>query len=66
VSQQAAKRRRKQAANGFKHLASICGKAIKGGRPRYPSAMGLSVAQAIARERQQAAREAARKGKKKK
>ena len=31
----AAKRRRRQLAMGNKHLARICGKHIKGGRPIY-------------------------------
>lgn len=61
----AASRRRRQHANGFTHLARICGKAFTGGRPIYRrSAPMLSVQDAIMRERRQAAAEQARKAKK--
>lgn len=59
-------RRCRQARNGYKHLARICGKAVKGGRPIYSGARTLTVQEAIARERRLAAQEQARKGKKKK
>jgi hypothetical protein len=54
----AASRRRKQFANGFSHLARICGKSIKGGRPIYKRRNYGSVAEAIEREREFARRQA--------
>jgi hypothetical protein len=51
-------RRCKQFANNFRHLA-------KKGRPIYKARSSLSTAQAIARERAAAARQAAMKSKKK-
>lgn len=60
----AAKRRRRQAKMGYTHLAKICGKSVRGGRPIYKAKGQTSVAEAIARERAFAAREAARKAKK--
>lgn len=60
----AAGRRCKQFANGFRHLAVICGKSYKGGRPAYKRTSN-TVAEAIARERAAAAREQQRKAKKK-
>lgn len=62
----AASRRRRQHANGFSHLARICGKSFTGGRPIYRRiGVGMSVQEAIARERAQAMAEQRRKAKKK-
>jgi hypothetical protein len=58
-------RRRKQFAMGHRHLAKICGKSYKGGRPIYAGKSSLSVSAAIARERDFARRQAAMKQKKK-
>jgi hypothetical protein len=62
----AAKRRRRQFKMGFRHLAKICGGSVKGGRPIYPPQRSRSVADAIARNRMIAAREAQARTKKKK
>ena len=60
----ASKRRRRQFAIGFRNLARICGKSVKGGRPIYRrSALG-SIAEAIERERAFARRQALIKRKK--
>lgn len=61
----AAGRRCKQFANGFRHLAKICGGTFQGGRPTYVATAGISVQQAIERERAAAKRQAAMKSKKK-
>lgn len=53
---QTAKRRRRQFANGHRHLALICGKSVKGGRPIYSAAKGGTVHDAIAREAARAER----------
>jgi hypothetical protein len=66
MSAAAATRRRRQFKNGQRHLAKICGKAFKGGRRIYPAKAGLSVSDAIAKERAFAARQQAMKGRKKK
>ena len=58
-----ARRRRKQHAIGFRHLARI-GHGPNN-RPIYRRTQLLSVSEAIARERAQAAAEARRKAKKK-
>lgn len=52
----AARRRRRQFAIGFRHLARICGKNVKGGRPIYAGRATRSVHEAIARERELARR----------
>lgn len=62
----AASRRRRQWANGFGHLAKICGGSVRGGRPIYRRRSFGSVAEAIERERQQARRQAQIKRKSKK
>lgn len=61
----AAKRRRRQMTGGNKHLARICGKSVKGGRPIYRRRALVDVGAAIARERAKAQMEAKRKAKKK-
>lgn len=58
-------RRCRQFANGFTHLAPICGGSVRGGRPVYTATAGISVAQAIERERATARRQAQIKAKKK-
>lgn len=65
MSAAAAKRRRRQFKIGHRHLARICGKHVKGGRPIYKGGTSLSVADAIQRERMQAQAEMRRKQKKK-
>lgn len=60
-----ARRRRRQHAIGFRHLALICGKAVQGGRPLYRRRALLSVAEAIQRERAFAAKHAKMKMKRK-
>lgn len=57
-------RRQRQWAHGHRHLAKICGKAVKGGRPIYRRRRLISVAEAIANERAKAAAEAARRARK--
>jgi hypothetical protein len=59
MSQQAAKRRRAQAKNGFRHLAPQQ-------RPHYKHSRFSDIHQAIDAERRRAARIAAAGGKKKK
>lgn len=49
MSQQAAKRRRRQVSNNYTHLAKL-------GRPIYSSAQSLSVQDSIAREKAKAIR----------
>ena len=51
MSQQAAKRRRAQAMNGYKHIAPLR-------RPKYKKAASLSIHNAIERERRKAAKAA--------
>lgn len=58
-------RRVRQANNRYRHLARICGGNVLGGRPIHASTTSGGVAEAIARERAAAARENARKSKKK-
>lgn len=58
MSQQAAKRRRSQARNGYGHLCPMQ-------RPGYKSHSNSSVAESIAAERRKAARMAAASSKKK-
>lgn len=58
-------RRCRQFANGMRHLSPLCGGHIRGGRPVYKATAGLSVAQAIERERAIARRQMAIKTKKK-
>lgn len=60
MSQKAAIRRRKQMANGMRHLARL-------GRPIWkPKRVHLSIQESIAREKRLAARQAAMKAKGKK
>lgn len=47
----AAKRRRRQAAMGYRNLARICGKNVAGGRPIYRRTALVSISEAIERER---------------
>lgn len=58
MSQQAAKRRRAQARNGYSHLAKL-------GRPVYSKKNHGTVHDSVERERRKAARMAAAKRKKK-
>lgn len=57
MSARTAARRRRQAVNGYKHIARL-------GRPIYKATASTSVAQAIERERRLAAAEARRRTKK--
>lgn len=59
-------RRVRQANNGNRHLAKLCGGSYKGGRRMYVSTASSSVAEAIAKARRQAAAENKRKVKVKK
>lgn len=52
-------------AKGFSGFAKICGRAVRGGRPIYTATAGLSIAQAIERERAIARRQMQIKAKKK-
>ena len=61
----AAKRRRRQMSRGYTHLARLCGKHIKGGRPIYRRRSTGTVAEAIARERAAAVAEQRRRKAKK-
>ena len=61
----AAGRRCREFANGFSRFSKICGRAVRGGRPVYTATAGISVAQAIERERAAARRQAQIKAKKK-
>jgi hypothetical protein len=51
---------------GYTHLALICGRNVRGGRPLYRKRKLLSVQESIQRERSKAMAEAARKRKGKK
>jgi hypothetical protein len=58
-------RRCREFNNRFKKFARICGRSYSGGRRIHASTAGLTVHEAIARERETAKRIAASKGKKK-
>ena len=59
------RRRRKQASQGFNHLARICGGSVVGGRPKYRVRRLKTLSEQIAIERQKASAERRRAVKRK-